>query len=64
MASPVVQECRGLLLEEGTWNVVAMPFTKFFNFGEKLAPTIDWSTAVLLREPNSRVCRPVATRIR
>lgn len=47
MAEPLVQECRGLILDEtNNWAVVAMPFTKFWNAGEPLAATIDWHTAV------------------
>jgi hypothetical protein len=46
MDEPVVQECRGLILDEANdWDVVAFPFTKFFNYGEPLAHAIDWETA-------------------
>ena len=45
MASPVVQECRGLILEVDTWKLVSFPFRKFFNFAEKHAHEIDWDTA-------------------
>jgi hypothetical protein len=31
---PIVRECRGLVLETGSWNVVAKPFNRFFNVGE------------------------------
>ena len=31
---PVVNECRGIVLEDKTWNVVAKPFSRFFNVGE------------------------------
>jgi hypothetical protein len=31
---PVVQECRGLTLEVGTWDVRARSFSRFFNAGE------------------------------
>ena len=44
-SSDVVQECRGLILERGSWNVVAMPFKKFFNYGEQHADRLDWGTA-------------------
>lgn len=44
MASPIVQECRGLILELDTWKVVSLPFFKFFNFGEGNAEDLDWST--------------------
>lgn len=31
---PVIRECRGLVLEKGTWKVVAKSFNRFFNWGE------------------------------
>lgn len=31
---PIVRECRGLVLEVGTWNLVARAFSRFFNWGE------------------------------
>lgn len=31
---PVVREARGIVLEQGTWKVVAKPFDRFFNVGE------------------------------
>lgn len=46
MGDPVVQECRGLILDErDNWAVVARPFDKFFNYGEGHAAAIDWNTA-------------------
>ena len=46
MAHPVVQECRGLILDESNdWDVVCHPFDKFFNAGEGNAAPIDWNTA-------------------
>ena len=42
---PIVQECRGIILEKDTYRIVCWPFTKFFNYGEKLASSIDWSHA-------------------
>lgn len=41
----IVQECRGLLMELGTWQVIAWPFSKFFNHGEKHAAPLEWETA-------------------
>ncbi len=32
--NPIVRECRGLVLELGTWDVVAKGFDRFFNWGE------------------------------
>jgi T4 RnlA family RNA ligase len=46
MNNPLVQECRGIILDEAkNWEVVARPFDKFFNYGEGHAAEIDWSTA-------------------
>lgn len=41
---PVVRECRGLVLEDKTWKVVAKPFNRFFNLGEDLdfQKLFDW----------------------
>lgn len=46
---PVVQECRGLILDENdNWNVVSYPFRRFYNYGQNNAEkAIDWSTAVV-----------------
>lgn len=48
-AHPIVVECRGLILELGTWNVVSRCFDRFFDLGE-MAHTqkdIDPKTAIL-----------------
>lgn len=45
MSLPLVQECRGIILRGGTWEVVAHAFDKFFNVGETNAADIDWGTA-------------------
>lgn len=44
-ANPIVQECRGLILNKYTYEVVCHSFDKFGNFGETYAPEIDWTTA-------------------
>lgn len=31
---PIVRECRGLVLEKDTWNLVARSFSRFYNWGE------------------------------
>jgi hypothetical protein len=48
MALPEVQECRGLILENNTWDVICMSFEKFFNAEESNAAKIDWNTAQIL----------------
>jgi hypothetical protein len=42
---PVAQECRGLVLREGSWDIVAFPFRRFFNHGQPAAASLDWATA-------------------
>jgi hypothetical protein len=43
---PIVQEARGIILDESdNWNVVAMGFKKIHNQSESLAANIDWLTA-------------------
>ena len=43
--NPLVRECRGLILDSDTFEVVSFPFMKFGNFGEPYCPEIDWSSA-------------------
>lgn len=45
---PIVMECRSLILEAGTLNVVSRSFDRFFNYGEALnvMPEIDWKRAI------------------
>jgi len=46
MGVKVVQQCRGLILDEAQgWKVVSFPYSKFFNYGEGHADDIDWSSA-------------------
>ena len=44
MSLPIVQECRGLILDFDTNEIVSFPFKKFFNAGETNAAEIDWSS--------------------
>lgn len=44
MSLPIVQECRGLILDFDTNDIVSFPFKKFFNAGETNAAKIDWSS--------------------
>jgi len=45
MSLKEVQECRGLILDRHTLEVISMSFFKFFNEGETNAAKIDWDTA-------------------
>jgi hypothetical protein len=50
MALPEMQDCRGIILEKGTWNVMSLAFRKFFNSEEGNAAKIDWNTAKVLEK--------------
>jgi hypothetical protein len=46
MSAQIVQQCRGLILDEAdNWRPACVPYFKFFNYGEGHAAPIDWSTA-------------------
>jgi len=50
MSTKEVQECRGLILNKETLEVISMSFYKFFNHGEGHAAKIDWNTARVLEK--------------
>jgi hypothetical protein len=50
MSCVEVQECRGLILEKDTWDVMSLAFLKFFNSDETNAAKIDWNTAHVLEK--------------
>jgi hypothetical protein len=53
----LVQECRGLILDQdNNWEIVAHPFTRFFNYNEEHAAVIDWKTAKLLEKLDGSLC--------
>lgn len=41
----LVRECRGIIFDEDTLEIVSFPFIKFGNYGESYCPEIDWATA-------------------
>ena len=45
-----VQECRGLILEYGTWKVISYPFKRFFNIQEGFAVKVDWESLKLFKK--------------
>ena len=50
MALPEMQDCRGIILEKNTWDVMSLAFRKFFNAEESNAAKIDWNTAQVLEK--------------
>ena len=52
-----IKECRGLILEKDTYEVISMNFKKFFNFGEIQQDKIDWDSAEILEKiDGSLIC--------
>lgn len=39
--SAIAQECRSLVLEMGTWDIVSRSFDRFFNYGEEPCPALN-----------------------
>lgn len=57
LSDSLVQQCRGLILDESdNWEVVARPFDKFFNIGEPEAASIDWKTARVVEKLDGTCC--------
>lgn len=57
MASPLVRECRGIILDEAeNWRVVSRGFDKFFNANEGHAAPIDWATARVQEKLDGSLC--------
>lgn len=51
MGDPIVQECRGLILDENNnWKIVARGLNKFFNYGEGYAAKILWNNTTRTQE--------------
>jgi hypothetical protein len=45
MCAPIVQQCRGMVVDVIRRVVLAWPYNKFWNHGESGAQVIDWTTA-------------------
>ena len=56
----IVKESRGLILEEGSWEVVSYPFRKFMNYGESTADEIDWDTAQITQKVDGSLIKIVS----
>lgn len=51
MGEKIVQQCRGIILDEANhWSVVSYPYDKFFNYGEGHVPKLDWNTATVFEK--------------
>ena len=57
MSLPLVQECRGIILDEADdWRIVSQGYRKFFNYGEPNAAEIDWATARVQEKVDGSLC--------
>ena len=45
-SNPIVAMSRGLILEVGSWKVVARPYEKFFTYPDERAAELDWASTV------------------
>lgn len=45
MHEPIVQECRGMVVDLSRDKILAHPYNKFWNYGDVPAAEIDWNTA-------------------
>lgn len=48
--NPVTTQCRGLIYNYQTGEIVARPFRKFFNYGQQEAPTLDLDARVVVTD--------------
>lgn len=58
----LVRECRGLILDEETFEVVCHPFEKFGNYGESYCPEIDWKSCYVTEKLDGSLIKVVKLR--
>jgi hypothetical protein len=56
MSSPLVQECRGIVINYETLEIVCHPFNKFFNYGEGNAAPINFAESVAIEKMDGSLC--------
>ena len=57
MSLPIVQECRGIVLDEADhWRVACRAYDKFLDYGEPGAAQIDCATAVVQEKVDGSLC--------
>jgi len=49
-------DCRGLILEYPSFEILSRSFRRFFNYGEKFAAKIDWKSAIVLSKEDGTMC--------
>ena len=56
-SNKTVRESRGIRLEKGTWNIVAHPFDKFFNYGEAYAYNLHLDDSYILEKADGSIIK-------
>lgn len=56
-SNPIVKECRGVILYEEDFEVAALSFYKFFNYGQEFADDIDWGSARVQTKVDGSISR-------
>lgn len=55
-SDPVSQQCRGLILNASTFEIMACPMFRFFNYGQGAAANIDWTQAKIQEKVDGTLC--------
>lgn len=58
-SNDIVKECRGIILDEDTFEIISYSYNKFFNFSEPNAAEIDWSSAKVLEKIDGSLIKVV-----
>ena len=58
-SNDIVKECRGIILDEDTFEPISVPYFKFFNFSEPNAAEIDWQSATILEKIDGSLVKVV-----
>lgn len=53
----LVRESRGIILQKDTWDVVCLPFSKFFNFGEPNAYDLNITKSSILEKTDGSIIK-------
>jgi hypothetical protein len=59
LSNDIVKECRGIILDEDTFEPISVPYFKFFNYGEPNAAEVDWSSAKVLQKIDGSLIKVV-----
>lgn len=58
-SNDIVKECRGIILNEDTFEIISYAYNKFFNFSEPNAAKIDWASAKVLQKIDGSLIKVV-----